>query len=83
MNRGGENDKLVRFSSQSIHSMGYQPLTKRLQVQFKDEEVVYIYDNVPEEEWYAMKRAIYLDQYFNSVIAGHYPVSKRNNRRET
>lgn len=73
-----ETERMIRVSSENIHSMAYYPLSMRLFVRFMKEEILYIYENVPEREWYGLRAALYLDQYFNFHIAGKYPVSKRN-----
>lgn len=61
-----------RVSAAGIQRMRYCPIKKLLEVQFKGEENIYQYFDVPEEVWYNMKSTASIDMYFNVNIATSY-----------
>lgn len=61
-----------RVAAGNIQKVRYCPIRKLLEVQFKGEENIYQYFDVPEEVWYAMKNTASMDLYFNIQIATCY-----------
>ncbi len=61
-----------RIAAVNIQKVKYCPIRKLLEVQFKGEENIYQYFDVPEEVWYNMKNTASIDMYFNIEIATSY-----------
>ena len=61
-----------RVSSVNIQKARYCPIRKLLEVQFKGEDTIYQYYDVPEEVWHKLKSTASMDMYFNIEIATCY-----------
>ncbi len=64
--------KRIPVRSSSIHSVGYDPKTKILEVEFHSGEV-YQYSRVPETVHHDFMRAASKGSYFHDHIRDHYP----------
>lgn len=64
----------VFVHSTSLSSVGYDPATETLEVEFLEGEV-YQYYNVPEDIYDQLMRADSLGQFFNTYIRNEYPYS--------
>jgi hypothetical protein len=62
-------------TSRDIRSIGYDPETQTLEIEF-NKGGVYQYAGVPEGEYEAMKNADSKGKYLNANIKGRYPYIK-------
>lgn len=65
-----------QVTSTNIESIGYDPETKTLEVEFKKSGSVYRYDAVPEEVFEELKNAQSVGTYFGKAIKGVYEFKK-------
>ena len=61
--KGGKT--MFRVAATNIQRVKYCPTRKLLEVQFKGEECIYQYFDVPEDVWYNMKNTVSMDMFFN------------------
>jgi hypothetical protein len=66
----------VLVRSTSLYSVGYDPTTGTLDVEFRDERV-YRYRGVPPEVHAALLEASSLGRFFLAHIRGKYPCERR------
>jgi len=67
--------KMQKVDSSNIHSIGYDPETKTLHVQFQS-GATYHYLNVPEETHLALDMAESAGRYMNENIKGKFQFVK-------
>lgn len=65
----------VSVSSSNISSIGYDPSTMVLEIEFHDGSI-YQYDGVPENEYEGMMNASSHGQYLHQHIKDRYPYRK-------
>ena len=65
-----------QVTSTNIESIGYDPETKTLEVEFKKSGSVYRYDAVPEDVFEELKNAKSVGTYFGKAIKGAYEFKK-------
>jgi hypothetical protein len=63
-------------TSTSIKSVGYDPATQTLEVEFKPKGRLYQYANVPEKEYSALLNAPSKGRYFNQYLKDFYPTKR-------
>jgi len=73
---------MYRISTRDIQGIRYCPIRKLLEVQFKGEDTIYQYFDVPEEVWYNMRNTASIDMYFNAMIATGYRVKRVNKQKK-
>ena len=73
---------MYRISTRDIQGIRYCPIRKLLEVQFKGEDMVYQYFDVPEEVWYNMRNTASVDMYFNTMVATNYRVKCVNKQKK-
>jgi len=65
-------DGMSRVSAGYIVNASYFPVRKMLEVQFVNDDGIYQFFDVPEEEWYSMRNTLSMDLYFNMQISTRY-----------
>lgn len=65
---------MTEVKSSQIHSIGYDKASKKLQIQFKGNQV-YLYDDV-EHKHYLKMLTESAGQYFHAYIRGNYTFEK-------
>lgn len=63
---------MLRISNQNIIAMQYYPIRMLLEIQFRGDEKVYQYFDVPEDVWYAMRNVANIDIFYNTQIMSRY-----------
>lgn len=63
-------------NSSQIKSIGYDPTTKTLEVEFKSNGALYQYHDVPQSAYQEFSKAGSLGQHFNQKIKGNYKGKK-------
>ncbi len=63
-------------TSTSIKSVGYDPKTQTLEVEFKPKGRLYHYSNVTEKEYTGLMGAASKGKYFNRNIKDFYPAKR-------
>lgn len=66
----------VPVSSSQIKSVGYDPATARMEVEFANDGGVYVYDNVPLSKYEALLNADSVGSLFHQTIKGKHPHRK-------
>ena len=64
--------------SSMIVSIGYDNVNSILEVEFKSNQQIWQYFDVPEFIWYEFEAAVSTGKYFLSGIRGHYRESRVN-----
>jgi hypothetical protein len=64
-----------------IRSFNYDPLAKELEIVFQSGRR-YIYEEVPEEVFSAMKAAFAKGEFFNARIRDQFPFRRENGKGE-
>lgn len=65
----------LRVTSSNLQSVGYDPLTRALEIKFHSGGI-YRYSGVPEERYHNLMRAVSKGSYFDNYIKNRYPTRK-------
>jgi len=73
--------KRTAVESSQIHSVGYDPATQNLEIQFIDRKnkipgAIYQYSNVPEVVYKGLMDAPSVGSYFGQIVKGVYAYTK-------
>jgi len=63
-------------SSSMISSIGYDPTTSTLEIEFKNDGSVWQYHDYPENNYYDFRNSGSLGKYFHANIKGQYSESR-------
>ncbi len=66
----------VPLSSSSLRSVGYDPDTQTLEIEFQESEAVYQYDGVPPEIHAGLRASMSPGDYFLDHIRNRYPTRR-------
>jgi hypothetical protein len=62
--------------SSLIKSIGYEPVTKTLEVEFRSKGSVYEYYHIPAAVWEGLCKADSIGVYFGHMVRGKYEFKK-------
>ncbi len=63
---------MQKIANRNICAMQYHPIRMILELEFKEDENVYQYFDVPEDVWYAMRNVENIDIFYNTQILYRY-----------
>lgn len=66
----------IPVTSSDIASIGYQPETRTLEIEFHSQRSIYQYFNVPEQEYNELMNAGSHGKYFHRFIKNKYSYEK-------
>lgn len=73
---------MTKVESSNIYEVGYDEAKRELHVTFKGNAAVYVYHDVPAEEYKRLATAPSVGKYLNKEIKGVFIFDKRNPERQ-